>query len=222
VHRSRKRACDGKQKHKTKEEAQAHLSSLKRKRGAAIWRMNVYKRVVADPDPAASLACRMPALEGRPSAGARWTPGTAGSSHSGSAQPDVILQEHPAASPSQRCLLRLVETRPVRGDHHPAPEPQDAPQMPPPGRISRTVQGFPVGSEKVRALPFRQFPQDPLRIQRILHMFSWLGAHGAMVRPDARRMPQPQPSMTAAGCRQAAQANNIRSAEVRQGGTYPL
>jgi hypothetical protein len=43
VHRSRKRACDGKQKHKTKEEAQAHLSSLKRKRGAAIWRMDVYK-----------------------------------------------------------------------------------------------------------------------------------------------------------------------------------
>jgi len=38
--------------------------------------------------------------------------------------------------------LRLVEAGPVRGDHHPAPEPQDAPQLPPSGRIPRTVQGY--------------------------------------------------------------------------------
>ena len=31
----------------------------------------------------------------------------------GTAQSDVILQEHPAAGPGQRCLLRLVEAGPV-------------------------------------------------------------------------------------------------------------
>src|SRR5689334_19261174 len=56
----------------------------------------------------------------------------------GAAQPDVVLQEHSAASPGQRHLLRLVEAGPVHGDHHPAPEPQDAPQIPPSGRASRT------------------------------------------------------------------------------------
>src|SRR5580704_222186 len=54
----------------------------------------------------------------RLSAGGRWAPGTAGSSRLGTAQQDVILQEHPAASPRQRCLLRLVEAGPVRGDYH--------------------------------------------------------------------------------------------------------
>jgi hypothetical protein len=44
-----------------------------------------------------------------------------------------------------------------------APEPQDAPQIPSPGRISRTVQGFAVSSEEVRALSARQFPEDPQR-----------------------------------------------------------
>src|ERR1039457_2166936 len=58
-------------------------------------------------------------------------------------------------------------------------------QMSPSGRISRTVQGFPVGGEEVRALPVGQFPEDPLRVQRILRTFSGLGAHGVMVRPGA-------------------------------------
>jgi hypothetical protein len=35
------------------------------------------------------------------------------------------------------------------------------------------------------ALPIGQFPEDPLRI---LRMFSGLGVHGLMVRPDAGRM----------------------------------
>src|ERR1035437_2284254 len=81
-----------------------------------------------------------------------------------------------------RSLLRLVEAGPVRGDHQPAPEPQDTPQMPPSGRISRTVQGFPVSGKEVRALPVGQFRQDPLRVQRVLVMLSGLGAHSVIVR----------------------------------------
>ncbi len=46
--------------------------------------------------------------------------------------------------------------------------------MPPSGRISRTVQGFPVGGEEVRALPVRQFSEDPLRVQRILVNPRWI------------------------------------------------
>jgi len=53
-------------------------------------------------------------------------------------------------------------------------------------RISRTVQGSSGSGEKVRALPIGQFPEDPLRILRV---FSGLGVHGVMVRPDAGRMP---------------------------------
>ena len=56
--------------------------------------------------------------------------------------------------------------------------------------------GLPGSGEKARALPIGQFPEDPLRI---LRMFSGLGVHGVMVRPDAGRMPQPPPSVTEAG-----------------------
>jgi len=48
--------------------------------------------------------------------------------------------------------------------------------MPPSGRISRTVQGFPVGGEEVHALPGGQFPEDSLRVQRILVMLRYVGA----------------------------------------------
>jgi hypothetical protein len=112
----------------------------------------------------------------------------------GTAQADVIFEEHPAAGPGERCFLRLVEAGPACGDHHPAPEPQDPPQLPPPGRISRTIQGFPVGGEEVRTLPVRQFPEDSLRVQRFLVMLSGLGAHGVIVRFGAVRMPAAAPS----------------------------
>ena len=73
--------------------------------------------------------------------------------------------------------------------------------MPPSGRISRTIHGFPVGGEEVRALRVGQFPEDPLWVQRILVMLSGLGRQpsarwqtrvparvltGAMGRPQPR------------------------------------
>ena len=39
-----------------------------------------------------------------------------------------------------------------------------------PGRIPGAVKRFPVLAEEVLSLPFRQFPQDPLRVERILVM----------------------------------------------------
>jgi len=66
---------------------------------------------------------------------------------------------------------------------------QDAPQVPPPGRISSTVQGLTVGSKEVCALPARQLPQDPLRVQRVLVMLNGLGGHAVIVRSGTERMP---------------------------------
>src|ERR1700761_3861265 len=143
--------------------------------------------------PAASRACQRHALAGRASAGARRTPDRPDSSRLGTAQPDVILQKHPAARPSQRSLLRLVEARAVRGNRHPAPEPQDALQVSPPGRIPRTVQSFVIGSKKITALPARQLTKNPLRVQRILMMLNRLGNHAVMVRRAASELTSQRP-----------------------------
>jgi hypothetical protein len=82
-------------------------------------------------------------------------------------------------------------------------------------KISRTVQGFPVGGEEVRALRVGQFPEDLLRVQRILVILSGLGADGVVVRPGlggchsrpalpAGCLPPRFSSCTTARCRLAA------------------
>ena len=173
-------------------------TSATRRRGTPVGALNTgsygLSQILASSITSVSNACS----GNRVSAGAHRTPGAAGSSRLGATQPDVVLQEHPAPGPGQRCLLRLVEAWPVRGDHHSAPEPQDAPQMSPSGRISRTVQGVQVGGEEVCAFSVGQFHEDPLRVQRVLVMLSGPGAHGVMVRAGADRVPLAVSAPTAA------------------------
>src|SRR5258708_17408613 len=93
---------------------------------------------------------------------------TAASSRGGGGPPEGVLQQHAAADRATRGLQRLPVARILGSSGVVSPQPQDAPQLLPPGRVTGSVNRLAVLRQEVRPLVLRQLVQNPLRVQRIL------------------------------------------------------